>query len=331
MKNYLLLIVFLVAIFVASSCNQVDEKGENYQTITLNPKLPAALKRSHSANSRLSSSDIKGLLNETLFKDKAMQVSSVCIYKEAAPQTTVETLDQQFQSTLSSRWVPNDNRRDWNGDGNLNDIDYQYVAPLAAANGFDGPIDAIPVYDAMLAKWENEGYCNTVSIDAENFDLSTGLNPSQILDFGLTPADPQADVHVIGFLPADIFETLLGSENVLGVAFAFVFVDENGDPIKTTRGKDDKAYTEVWFNGGFPWSNTLNGVNIQSVVLHEFGHTLNLGHFGILQSFTTDGETELVYQPVNTMNAIYIGEYRNFLGQNDKGNFCEAWGSWPWN
>ena len=75
----------------------------------------------------------------------------------------------------------------------------------------------------------------------------------------------------------------------------------------------------------------LNLNCMESVILHEFGHTLNLGHFGILQAFTTNGVTTLVYQPVNTMNAYYIGQPRNFLGPNDKGNYCEAWGSWPWN
>lgn len=328
-KNQLLATALMI--IISASCTTIDEKGGTDITKDLTPKVPEVLKNARSSNSRATTPDLKGLLNETLFKDASIRVSSICTYKEAPKQTTVETLDQQFESTLPERWVPNDTRRDWNGDGNLNDIDYSYVAPFAIANGFDGPINAIPVYDEMLNIWESEGYCNNVSIDATQFDFSTGLNPSQIFDFGLTPADPQADVHVIGFLPAEIFESVFDSPNVLGVAFSFVFVDENGDPIKSNRGKEDKAYTEVWFNGGYAWSNELNGVNIQSVVLHEFGHSLNLGHFGILQSFTTDGETELVYQPVNTMNAIYIGEYRDFLGQNDKGNFCEAWGSWPWN
>ncbi len=160
-------------------------------------------------------------------------------------------------------------------------------------------------------------------------------NPSLILSIGGPPADqPLADVAVIGFLPASIFNAIFGSPNVLGVAFSFVFIDpDTGEPIKTTRGKDDKAFTEVWFNDGFTWSNGVapGKIDLESVILHEFGHTLNLGHFGILQAFTTNGTTEYVYQPVNTMNALYIGEPRDFLGQNDKGNYCEAWGSWPWN
>jgi hypothetical protein len=160
-------------------------------------------------------------------------------------------------------------------------------------------------------------------------------NPSLILGIGGPPAEsPLADVSVIGFLPASIFNAIFGSPNVLGVAFSFVFINPaTGEPVKTTRGKEDKAFTEVWFNDGFSWSMGAapGKIDLQSVILHEFGHTLNLGHFGILQQFESNGTVKLVYQPVNTMNALYIGEARNFLGPNDKGNYCEAWGSWPWN
>lgn len=335
MKKNLTFIITAVVLFTIGSCTKLDETPSADAPKILSAKVPEALKGIHagkSGNARVSSSDIKGLLNETLFQNSPYKIDAICMYTEA-PQggTTVETVDQQFVSTLSSRWVPGDVRRNWNGDGDLNDVDFAFVAPLATAPGFDGDINALPVYAAMLDKWEKGGYCKTVSIDAGLFDLSTGLNPSLILDFGLEPADPQADVQVVGFLPPDIFEDVLGSPNVLGVAFSFVFIGEDGEATSTTRGKDDKAYCEVWFNAGFPWSTTLNGVNLESVVLHEFGHALNLGHFGILQSFTTGDETTYVYQPVNTMNALYIGEYRNFLGPNDKGNYCEAWGSWPWN
>jgi len=240
-------------------------------------------------------------------------------------------VDQQFQSTLPSRWVTNDNRRNWNGDNDLNDLDWLSFTPFAIANG---SINTVPIYQSMYNKWETGGSCKTLNIDQTAYNVSMG-NPSLILGIGGPPADqPLADVSVIGFLPAAIFNEIFGSPNVLGVAFSFVFINpETGEPIKTTRGKEDKAFTEVWFNDGFTWSRgpAAGKIDLESVILHEFGHTLNLGHFGILQSFTTNGTTKLVYQPVNTMNAFYIGESRNFLGPNDKGNYCEAWGSWPWN
>lgn len=326
------LLLALCAGAIAVSCQElnVTDKGMDLTkkpTVSVPDQLTTYL-----ASSRSKTVSIKDALNSTLFANSNIQVKEVHQFKAADPATNVETLDKQFESTLPSRWVPGDVDRNWNGDGDLNDIDWVSFTPFALANG---TFATEPIYREMYAKWENEGHCNTVSIDEMTYDFSMG-NPSLILDFGLpSTGQPIADISVVGFLPAQIFEAVLGSENVLGVAFSFVFVDENGDPVKTTRGKEDKAFTEVWFNDGFTWADGAGPgvIDLESVILHEFGHTLNLGHFGILQLFedTNAGTFDLVYRPVNTMNALYIGEARNFLGPNDKGNFCEAWGSWPWN
>lgn len=330
MKNSIYSLIIILAMMSCQDMNHTEESIEPNPKITV--KVPDALQQYQTAGSRLTNVEaLKEALNATLFANTNIQVKEIDIYTSYDASTSVETVDAQFESTLPSRWVPGDPNRNWNADGDLENIDWISFSPFALANGV---YDAEPIYRSMYTKWQNDGYCNTVSIDETVYDFSMG-NPSLILNFGLPSSDlPLADISVIGFLPGEIFEAVLGSENILGVAFSFVFIDENGDPVKTTRGKDDKAYAEVWYNDSFTWSDgTLPGIDMESVILHEFGHTLNLGHFGILQRFTDTetGESELVYQPVNTMNAIYIGELRNFLGPNDKGNFCESWGSWPWN
>ncbi|PIB35537.1 hypothetical protein BFP72_09110 [Reichenbachiella sp. 5M10] len=331
MKNVL---SALCAMFLLVSCqdSQLSEQTvDPSQKISI--KIPDILTEYQAASrQKITPVTLKAALNNSLFAQSNIKVQDIHAFKAADAYTTVETVDQQFQSTLPSRWVPGDSNRDWNADGDLNDIDWVSFTPFATANGL---YDAEPIYRSMYTKWQNDGYCQTVTIDEMIYDFSMG-NPSLILDFGLpSTGNPIADISVVGFLPASIFEAVLGAENILGVAFSFVFVDENGDPIKSTRGKEDKAFTEVWFNDGFTWADGVGqgGIDLESVILHEFGHTLNLGHFGILQVFheTETGLSTYVYQPVNTMNALYIGESRNFLGPNDKGNFCEAWGSWPWN
>ncbi|UXP32270.1 hypothetical protein N6H18_18180 [Reichenbachiella agarivorans] len=327
------LLFALCATLMIVSCQDFNDgnqaqKPEPKISIT----IPEVLTNYQTAARRAGTVDIKTTLNNTLFAGSNIQVKDVHTFKTIDAVTTVETVDQQFQSTLTSRWVPGDVNRDWNGDGDLDDIDWVSFYPFAVANEL---YDAEPIYRSMYSKWQNDGYCNTVKIDEMPYDFAMG-NPSLILDFGLpSTGNPIADISVVGFLPASIFEAVLGAENILGVAFSFVFVDDNGDPIKSTRGKEDKAYTEVWFNDGFTWAEGagLGVIDLESVILHEFGHTLNLGHFGVLQVLTDTetGATDYVYQPVNTMNALYIGEARNFLGPNDKGNYCEAWGGWPWN
>lgn len=332
MKKALLLAA--TGMFVFWSCGEQEIKEvpalqQEKPTIT----IPEALKSSKRSGTGRVEDQIAAALNSTVFASSPYKISDVhvCTLASANKLTTVTTLDRQFESTLSSRWVTRDARRNWNGDNDLTDLDWLVFPPFAIANG---TIDATPIYQAMYNKWETGGTCKTLNIDRTAYDFSMG-NPSLILGLGGPPAEaPLADVSVVGFLPAFIFEGMLGSPDVLGVAFDFVFIDPaTGEPVKTTRGKEDKAYTEVWFNDGFNWSigAAPGKIDLESVILHEFGHTLNLGHFGILQLFVTNGVPKLVYQPVNTMNAFYIGEPRNFLGPNDKGNYCEAWGSWPWN
>jgi hypothetical protein len=332
MKKSLLLLAAGICLF--SSCGEQQLKEIPALRQDQQPKItiPDVLTSKDNTSSRVED-QIAATLNSTLFAGANFKVAQVhvCKLNTASKSTTVTTVDKQFESTLSSRWVTNDSRRNWNGDGDLNDIDWLSFTPFAVANG---TFDARPIYQAMYNKWESGGTCKTLNIDQTPYTTAMG-NPSLILGIGGPPAEaPLADISIVGFIPASIFEAVFGSPNVLGVAFSFVFINpETGEPIKTTRGKEDKAFTEVWFNDGFTWSKGVapGKIDLESVILHEFGHTLNLGHFGILQAFTTNGTTRYEYQPVNTMNALYIGEPRNFLGPNDKGNYCEAWGSWPWN
>ncbi|UII26189.1 hypothetical protein LVD15_23260 [Fulvivirga maritima] len=338
-RNNLILLALLLCALAScqepESAKDTDQemvKSEDQLSLTIPQKL-LDYRSAHPKNARQSGisdeEEIKIMMNETVFKEGNIKVEEVSLYRYVDRYDSVTTLDSQFQSTIPSRWVPGDTRRDWNGDGDLDDIDWSSFTPYAVANG---SIDVEPIYSAMFDKWENDGYCTTVAIDEVPYSLDMG-NPSQILGFGLPDNGPYVDISVVGYLPSYIFELLLGAENILGVTFSFTFVDEDGNPTSTTRGKTDKAFAEIWFNDGFAWSEgvTPGAIDIESVVLHEFGHSLNLGHFGILQAMYENGVRELVYQPVNTMNASYIGEDRSFLGENDKGNYCEAWGSWPWN
>src|SRR5688572_10541357 len=331
MKKTLLL--FMAGTFLFGSCSEPDLNVPARQDQKPSITFPDVLSSKNRSSAGRIEDQLVSTLNNSLFANSNYKVAQVhvCMLSSFNAATTVTTVDQQFESTLPSRWVTNDSRRNWNGDNDLNDLDWLSFTPFAVANG---SINTAPIYQSMYNKWETGGTCKTLNIDQTSYNLSMG-NPSLILGIGGPPADqPLADVSVIGFLPAEIFNEIFGSPNVLGVAFSFVFINpETGEPIKTTRGKEDKAFTEVWFNDGFTWSMgaAAGKIDLESVILHEFGHTLNLGHFGILQSFTTNGTTTLVYQPVNTMNAFYIGQPRNFLGPNDKGNYCEAWGSWPWN
>lgn len=230
------------------------------------------------------------------------------------------------QKRLSSQWVPGDERR--NADGN--NLTYLVDQTWLPANfGTRNEIDGEPAIDASFDTWNN--IKKNAKLDIIKVP-DTGEQPSVFFLGG----DPfLADISEIGFMPAILFELVLGpgsSENVLGVTFTFVFVDENGDPTDINNdGYADTAYKEVWYNDGFQWTNSGNSgeaVDIETVALHENGHALGFGHFGKIS--VTDSNNKLHVSPRAVMNAIILGTQRDLLG-TDKASYNSIYGNWPKN
>lgn len=243
---------------------------------------------------------------------------------------TVFALDRELR--LTSRWVPGDSRRA--GAGTV--LRYAHFAPLMSANA--GPaaprVDATAAVDASFGTWDSRT-CTT--LDLEKVALPPSVIPSVMLAVpGFTNNPFLADINTLGFLPGSIFDAVLGSgsaSNVLGVTFTFIwgantpggFVpsDIDGD------GRDDTAFKEVWYNDAFRWSRAGGGfdpVDIESVALHENGHTLELGHFGDI--FRTDANGKLHVSPRAVMNAAILGRLREPLG-TDNAAYCGVFATWP--
>src|SRR5688572_2372600 len=212
------LLFFMGGLFLFGSCDDPELKvpalRKNQQPAVTYPDALDSKKRSSVGRME---DQIATTLNSTLFATSNYKVAEVhvCMANTPSLSTTVTTIDRQFQSTLSSRWVTNDARRNWNGDNDLNDLDWMAFPPLAVANN---TFDAMPIYQAMYNKWETGGTCKTLNIDQTIYHPSMG-NPSLILGIGGQPAAeaPLADVSIIGFLPASVFNAIFGSPNVLGV------------------------------------------------------------------------------------------------------------------
>ena len=58
----------------------------------------------------------------------------------------------------------------------------------------------------------------------------------------------------------------------------------------------------------------LPGIDVETVALHENGHSLELGHFGP--------------PPAAVMNPVYAGMRQSPLAIDHAGS-CAVWGSWP--
>jgi len=230
---------------------------------------------------------------------------------------------------LDTKWVAHDPRR-LSTDATLS---YAVYSPLARAT-VGGPAEA--AFDASFATW-NSVSCSKVAVHKK------ALAPGQVPSFIVTGLFPPADINDIGFLPGSFFELVFGpgsSQATIAVTVTFSFIqtlpngqpvlDKDGNVIPTDidgDGRFDTAFKEVWFNDALPYSTTgaAGRVDIESAVLHEHGHALELGHFG---KITGDPKTgKLHVSPTAVMNAINLGVLRTPLG-TDNAALCSNFAFW---
>ena len=227
---------------------------------------------------------------------------------------------------LSSKWVPNDDRRLADGDN----ITYM-SSQLLGLNFANGSIDSEPIVDATFGTYGSTA-CNALPLVKRP---DPGVWPSAILALNGSPGDPfVADIVTLGFLPGSIFDLVLGpgaSNNVLGVTFTYIFGSFDGGGNFTpsdvdNNGRTDTALKEVWYNDAFAWTDTgVGGIDIETVALHENGHALEMGHFG---KVAVTGNGKLHVSPRAVMNAFILGVQRDLLG-TDNASYCGNFASWP--
>jgi hypothetical protein len=219
---------------------------------------------------------------------------------------------------LSHHFVPFDSRRPWSGPGSaitwINDtVDGSTRSGLSAA-------DTAGAIRSAMQTWEDV-QCSELPLN-DLGDIASDLGFMQyLLGYGGSPFI-FADVTHAGWLPGAFFDTVApnGSATILGVTFTFTFNggDSNGD------GRGDTAFREIYYNNRYPWAIGANA-DVETVVLHEAGHSLSQEHFGKI-SIKNDGS--LLLSPEAVMNAGYTGVRQELLG-SDIGGHCSNWGSWP--
>jgi hypothetical protein len=243
---------------------------------------------------------------------------------------------------LSSNWVAGDPNR--GGRTNLT-----YVVDQSEGSALsllpNGTVGVLPnsvteaAIDRTFVTWDSGTQCSNLPIQKV---ADTGVDPDIIDALILTPAgqDPTlsplygttlADITEAGWLPRALFDAIRpnGSAGILGVTFTLIWVDnETGEPTDMDRnGRNDVALKEIYYNRRVPWGDDLRPVNvdIESIVLHENGHALDLGHFGKV-TLKKDGSFQ--FSPRAVMNAVYIFPERALRG-TDNGHHCAQFGSWP--
>jgi hypothetical protein len=226
------------------------------------------------------------------------------------------------------RWVANDPRRLADGDNITYLVD---ESDGATASGLS-PADTTAAIDRAFATWQADKAFKKVDIvrrpDAgTDPDIFDALVPG---GFG-TPGNPfLADIVNAGWLPRAFFEAAGGpggGRGILAFSVTFIFTDDDGNPTDINGDNYlDTALNEVYYNDNFgdpggdragnPWgiNIALPGIDVETVALHENGHSLGLGHFGP--------------PPAAVMNPVYAG-IRHVPLSVDRAGMYAVWGSWP--
>lgn len=184
--------------------------------------------------------------------------------------------------------------------------------------------------DRSMTTWDQNRCMRKVEIvrrpdsglDPDLFDALFGYG-----GFG----DPYlADIVSAGWLPRGYFEAVGGpggGDGILAFSVSFIFVDSEGVPTDINRdGYMDTALNEVYYNDTFgdpgarregnPWAinEPLPAIDVETVALHENGHSLGLGHFGP--------------EPTAVMNPRYHGIVHE-PEPIDTAGMCTVWAQWP--
>jgi len=224
------------------------------------------------------------------------------------------------------RWVPGDPRRLAQGD----DITYLVDrSDGATASGLKSAQTEAAI-DAGLLTWDDSEPLKTVDVvkladrgaDPDIFDSFFG--------FGRFGNPFLADIVNAGWLPRAFFEAVGGpggGRGILAFSVTFIFTDDDGVPTDINGDNYlDTALNEVYYNDTFgdrrddragnPWgiNVVLPGIDVETVALHENGHSLELGHFGP--------------PPAAVLNPVYAG-LRHVPLAPDLAGMNAIWSSWP--
>lgn len=224
------------------------------------------------------------------------------------------------------RWVAGDLRRLADGDNITYLVDQ---SDGATASGLTNAQTEAAI-DRALDTWQAERCFKKVDIvkradsgaDPDIFDFFFG--------FGGFGNPFLADITNAGWLPRAFFEAVGGpggGRGILAFSVTFIFINPDGTPTDINGDNYiDTVLNEVYYNNNFgdptgdrpgnPWgiNIALPGIDVETVALHENGHSLGLGHFGP--------------PPAAVMNPVYSG-IRQLPLPVDHAGMCAVWASWP--
>ncbi len=249
-----------------------------------------------------------------------IRANSIQFFSIGEGRPDARILQQEF------RWVPNDPRRAASG------TNLTYIVDQSGGSTASGltNADTETAIDRAMATWNAEQCLRKVGLikradpgyDITIFDAFFGFG-----GFG----DPfAADIVNAGWFPREYFEAVGGpggGRGILAFSVSFIFTNTDGSPTDINNDRYlDTALNEVYYNNTFgdpnndragnPWgiNIALPGIDVETVALHENGHSLGHGHFGP--------------PPEAVMNPRYAGILQS-PEATDVSAFCALYNKWP--
>ena len=228
------------------------------------------------------------------------------------------------------RWVAGDARRQAAG----SKLTYLVDQDGLAGSGLE-PGEAEAAIDRATRSWADiPCFAQKVGMVKQP---DTGADPDifdGLLGYGDFGDYRSASIVHAGWMPPSFFDLVSGpgsGETVLAFSVTFIYVGADGKPTDINKDRYlDTAANEIYYNEAFSWMLGLDlglgggggeidvvsgrGIDLESVAVHEIGHSLGIGHIGA---------------PLEaTMNPVYTGEHRG-LEPLDGAALCTIWGRWP--
>lgn len=213
------------------------------------------------------------------------------------------------------RWVPNDVRRAADG-ANLT-----YLVEQGGLSGSAlGGAATEAAIDRAMATWVSQP-CIQQKVDVIK-RTDRGEDPDifdALMGYGGFGNYRAADIVHAGWMPPSFFDAVAGpgsGETILAFSVTFIFIGADGEPSDVDMDRHlDTAANEIYYNEAFAWLlGAGRGIDVESVALHELGHSLGIGHVG---------------PPIEAvMNPVYSGVHQS-LQPLDSAALCSVWSHWP--
>lgn len=245
---------------------------------------------------------------------------------------TLTFFSDRGNKQLTSDFVPNDFR---NVGGTavpywIDDMELGTSSGMTEQETFDAIVDCMAIWDAeTCSQGLDIPFLGTSGMDVGLIQLFMGYG-------GFDGIIPGTILHG-GILPPSFFEDIIGlggGSGTIGATFTFIWLNfEDGQPSDIDgNGKDDVAFREIYINDNFNFQDAPNHelfegvVDFETIVLHEVGHGLSQGHFGM--AFPDNGHFNIHFAPAALMNAVYSVPRRE-VTQTDQAGHCSIWADWP--